>query len=114
MTRPLQALTVLYGAAFIFLSWAAAVAIEHRAWLYAAAFYAVAILTATAGFRETAQAATHRASADWASHLQAGTADEDAAAIARADLSGACACEHWWTSLGTEHDQWCPTLKEQQ
>ncbi|MEV0114654.1 hypothetical protein AB0H77_15580 [Streptomyces sp. NPDC050844] len=34
-------------------------------------------------------------------------ADEDAAALARAELAAAC-CELWWTSTGEDHEATCP------
>lgn len=109
MSRPSRTLIVLCGTAVPILNWAAAISVDHRAWLQAIAFYGLAVLSATAAFREIEHLGHHTNSMQ-SEPPRPGTATEDAVAIARADFSGACTCERWWTSLGSEHDPGCPPL----
>lgn len=112
MTRLVLALLALDAAAVGWLTYAAAVCLQHQAHGEATAFSTTAILFVVAIGREwqrAADTALARAEAVRTGHPRPGRpAHGDVDAIVRAELAAGCRCDRWWTALGAEHDTWCP------
>ncbi|MEU0275948.1 hypothetical protein [Streptomyces sp. NPDC006307] len=108
MTRLSRALLALYLVAFVWLAYVSAVCLQHQAPVQAAAFYATATALAVAAGRERRHATTRQAAAVRARRPRPRTYPSDLEAVLRAELAGACRCERWWTTFGTDHDPTCP------
>ena len=84
-------------------------------WPWALGCYATLTLLAVAGAREQERGMRARHAA-----VQAGTPRPgpprygDGTAIDRQVIARTCTCDQWWTSLGTEHDPWCPNNQRSQ
>jgi hypothetical protein len=94
-------LAVAHLTAGLFLAHAGTVTVNHGgAAEHAAAFYGTALLAAAAAYG-TATATRRRPAV-----ARPGSDLEDFAA-----LHPPCGCDRWWTSFGTEHNDWCPNYQ---
>ncbi|MEV0016626.1 hypothetical protein [Streptomyces tendae] len=107
MTWGRRARLTLYTVAFAVLCWNAAATFVAGVWPLATALYAMALVLAGLAY------------ADWSASVEFDdavdarlptrpTSRAHARRLARRVLAGACRCDRWWTSLGTDHDPWCP------
>lgn len=108
MTRFARGLCLMYGAAALFLAYAAVQqALYGEVWTVAA-FAACSLVPLIALVRETEHADTVtglRADAERAARLR--DRKEQRSLREAADALGHVCCERWWTSLGTDHDPAC-------
>lgn len=87
----------------LFLARAATVTVNHGgATGTAAALYGTAALAGAAAL--STATATRRPPA----RTRPGTEEEDTLLLLPVKP---CRCDRWWTSLGTEHDTWCPNYQ---
>lgn len=108
MTRFAQALCSIYGAAALFLAYAAVQqALYGEVWAVAA-FAACSLVPLIALVRETEHADTMtaiRTDTERAARLR--DRGEQRNLRETADALGHACCERWWTSFGTDHDPAC-------
>lgn len=112
MTRFARVLCTIYGAASIFLAYAAVQQARYGEPWAVAALSGCALVPLIALIRETDQAddaAEARADAERAERLR-DRADERGMRAALDDLKNAC-CDRWWTSCGFHHDSTCATQR---
>ncbi|WP_411092247.1 hypothetical protein [Streptomyces sp. 049-1] len=107
MTWARRARMVLYTAAFTALGWHGAAALFAGVWQVAGALYALALALAAAVYAEWSTAAAY-ADAVEERRLARPVTRAHARHLAAGVLAGTCGCDRWWTSLGTDHDPWCP------
>lgn len=109
MTRHGRALCSLHGLLGIWLAYCAVQSGRAGVAWAVIVFAAASLVPVISVIRETELADQQRGvaiRAERAARLQA-WADEDAAALARAELAAAC-CDIWWTSAGADHEDDCP------
>lgn len=112
MTRFARVLCTIYGAATIFLAYAAAQQARSGEPWAVAALVGCSFVPLIAFIRETDHAdmlSDLRTDSERAARLH--DRQEQRSLKAAADALGHACCERWWTSFGTDHD---PTCRHQQ
>lgn len=109
MTRFARAICSVHAALFVLLAYCTVRQFQYgeawAGWMFAAAaFVPLVSLAREAEHADEQQAKAIRAETE---ARRLAWADEDAAALARAELSAAC-CDIWWTSAGADHEDTCP------